>query len=476
MPQCRSLNFDITISGDAPPYALTASYAGQSAQASFSESIHDRFWQETLTRLADPRQSPGEALLVEVGSRLFDALLDDEVRDLWITARSELAAQPDLGLCLRLLLHPPAVNALPWESLYEPRQQRPLGADARIALVRRANRVGYVDRPRPLKAELPLKILVAAVDDPFATVSTGERMDPARELDGITAWLAPLQPHKIQLTTLSGRLDIHTLRRRLEAEQPDIFHLISHGEPDGLLLWSPNGEPALISGGPIAALLRPLPSLKLVFLNACLAGQPDGNVPFGGVAHRLLQSGLPAVIAMQFEITDSAAVDFAGFLYEALVAGDCPGAVDRAVSRARSYLLMSNPERLDFITPVLWLNTDDGIIAHFAPAQKHPTLPLPSDSLPLDQLPRSHIELHIDEKMAWFNRLPVTINNAFMRFDYESRRRNLERLLTLLHADADAQAQGETLNASKIATRLEVFTQERNYLENLLRTLPPASP
>jgi hypothetical protein len=48
--------------------------------------------------------------------------------------------------------------------------------------------------------------------------------------------------------------------------------------------------------------------LRLVALNACEGARLSPTDPFAGVAGTLVSLGLPAALAMQFEITDSAAI------------------------------------------------------------------------------------------------------------------------------------------------------------------------
>ncbi len=52
----------------------------------------------------------------------------------------------------------------------------------------------------------------------------------------------------------------------------------------------------------LQTILEHASSVKLAFLNARLAGVSTGHSPLQSVAGRLLQAGLPAVIAMQAEI------------------------------------------------------------------------------------------------------------------------------------------------------------------------------
>lgn len=466
MPGCQYRNFDITIGGERTPYPVIASYAGLSAEGSFPYDVTQPDWQADVTLLNDTGRSPGADTLTRVGGDLFDGLLREDLRDLWLTARAEAADPGAPRLRLRLLLHPPAVAALPWESLYDRRRQQALGADPALALVRVANRVGYVGRARPLEAALPLKILIAAVDDPSG-------IDAQAEIARIEESLAGLIPHKIKLHKLAGRFDIHTLRRHLLAEAPDVLHMITHGDPDGLLLWSADGEPELISGSQFQAMLRQINSLKLVFLNACLAGQPDDSRPFADVAGRLLQTDLPAVIAMQFEIADRSATSFAGFLYETLVSGDCPGAVDRAVSIARSNLYISAPHRLDYMTPVLWLNTEDGAI--FRLTGQPQAEPTPVTAPPAAE-ERPILDPQLAEKEAWLAALPrytrskLSMSARIILDNRQTCMDEAQRLLTQLRRLAEEQAAGQ-VRIAPLQETLAKFARQRGEVNRLTQLL-----
>ena len=71
-------------------------------------------------------------------------------------------------------------------------------------------------------------------------------------------------------------------------------------------------------------ILRDFSSLRLAILNACEGARTSRSDPFAGVAGSLVQRDIPAVVAMQFEISDEAAIVFAGEFYEQLAAGS-PG-------------------------------------------------------------------------------------------------------------------------------------------------------
>jgi hypothetical protein len=77
-----------------------------------------------------------------------------------------------------------------------------------------------------------------------------------------------------------------------------------------------------------------------------------------GLAPRILERSLAAVIAMQHPLPDHAAQTFSREFYRALVAGS---PVDRAVSEARNALYVDlGGGRLDWGTPVLFLRCEDG--------------------------------------------------------------------------------------------------------------------
>ena len=72
-------------------------------------------------------------------------------------------------------------------------------------------------------------------------------------------------------------------------------------------------------------------SLRLVVLNSCAGAQTDVNDPFAGIAQQFIADGLPAVIAMQFDISDNAAKKMSEEFYEELAKGL---AVDVALAEA----------------------------------------------------------------------------------------------------------------------------------------------
>ncbi|MGB5048242.1 MAG: CHAT domain-containing protein [Caldilineaceae bacterium] len=465
MPSCQTKNFDIVILGGQSPYPVMARYAEQTGEGQFDHDALQPDWAETIRILGQTDIPPTEPFILQVGGLLFDELIRGSIRDLWIEARTNLGRREHLRV--RLDLRSPAVAALPWETLADPRRRRTLAADKSLALVRTATDVEFVGSARPIQTRLPAKLLIAIAEEP-------DNIDAAKEVSRIETALAPLIPHHIQIEILTGRFDIQGLRRRLQQSRPDILHIISHGETDGLYFWE-NDELVLVRASQLAATLDQSESVKLVFLNACLAGQPDDATPFASLAQRLLQTGIPAVIAMQYVVPDRAAADFAGFLYEALVSGPCPGAIDIAMSIARSGLYISDPDRIDYAIPLLWLNGENGQILGLDEEAAQPVEPsqtpggLPSDVIP----PPPQLAREIEEKEAWCAGLPDSIESP-LRFDYAERKKQAERALALLRLEYAGQQAGKPADFRRVSERLDIFHTARRDIDNLLKRLLPS--
>jgi hypothetical protein len=141
-----------------------------------------------------------------------------------------------------------------------------------------------------------------------------------------------------------------------------VLHVIGHGDFDPvrdegvLALTRPDGWPDIVEASRLADLLRqarPMP--RLVVLNSCSGAGAGGDL-FSGTAAALARSGVAAVAAMQFTISDPAAVAFADGFYAALARGR---GVDEAVSAGRIAILGTSGRTLEWITPVLYLRDPD---------------------------------------------------------------------------------------------------------------------
>ncbi|GIV77119.1 MAG: hypothetical protein KatS3mg050_1513 [Litorilinea sp.] len=462
---CQLLNFDITIRGSAAPYSVTASYRQRTAEGAFALDLTQEAWQEQCRRLGQVDEAPGTAFIRHVGSQIFQDLFRDQVRDLWIRARSDLETGQAEGVRLRLALHPPAVAALPWESLYDPDRNMAFGASGRTPLVRVENLFQHVGPSREIQASLPLHLLLAAPEDPTGLMAAQAEIQLVRQM------AERLGPAQMQVTTLEGRFGILELHQALQTHRPDILYVASHGEPDGILLWQQD-VPHLATSESLRVTLERATSVKLVFLNACLAGQGSAQARFTSVGSQLLQAGVPAVIAMQYPIPDEVAVDFARHLFDELLNGPCPGAIDMAVAGARSTLYMLAPHTFSYGTPILWLNAEDGRILRL------PRGSVGSASTARPSMARPHpapVHLDLSQEEAWLAELVAGLDltrlPGQLRFIARSWEESVEECRSLLYQLRHLEQQGDE---PRYAAKVSQYRAHQQRMERLRSSLEDA--
>jgi CHAT domain-containing protein len=141
----------------------------------------------------------------------------------------------------------------------------------------------------------------------------------------------------VELTWLQGGT-WQDLQRAMRKGPWHIFHFVGHGrfdvnQDEGVVaLVGEHGETDDLTASQIGRLLADHPSLRLVMLNACEGARGGKKDIFSGTAATLVRRGIPAVVAMQYEITDRAAIEFARTFYEA-VSDEMP--LDAAVAEAQ---------------------------------------------------------------------------------------------------------------------------------------------
>ena len=139
-----------------------------------------------------------------------------------------------------------------------------------------------------------------------------------------------------------------------------MLHFIGHGGYDeeaqdgALALEDAAGKTRLVTGRDLSMMIRHR-SLRLVVLNACEGSGPRRMIRSAGWP-RHWPARASAVIAMQFEISDPAALAFSQSFYQAIADG-LP--VDVATVEARRTMFAGDNE-IEWATPVLYLRSTDG--------------------------------------------------------------------------------------------------------------------
>ena len=166
-----------------------------------------------------------------------------------------------------------------------------------------------------------------------------------------------VQVDRLETGTLSA------LQRPLRLNEYHVLHFVGHGGWDeeaqdgALALERGDGTSRLVTGRDLGLMIRGHRSLRLVVLNACEGARSAKDDPFGGVAQALVGQGIPAVIAMQFEISDPAALVFSQAFYQAIADG-LP--VNVATVEARTLEMFAEGNEVEWATPVLYLRSPDG--------------------------------------------------------------------------------------------------------------------
>jgi CHAT domain-containing protein len=163
----------------------------------------------------------------------------------------------------------------------------------------------------------------------------------------------------------NGEKVLARLRQALRQKRHlNIVHYIGHGDVNEtrggyLVLEREGGQPGLMDGQRLSALLRDCRQMKLVTLNTCRGGRATGDDPFASIAMALARAHMPAIVAMQHEIHDQTAVRFSQEFYGRLTAG---WSVYTAISEARIALYVDHASDIEWVIPVLYSRSPDGII------------------------------------------------------------------------------------------------------------------
>ena len=359
----RLQNLDVSIQPhDGGHYTCVAASPSGEARTDFDLPFTDKDLQILVLsvlgsigrsrRKARRIQSQERQLLEDFGGQLFQAAFSGPVRN--FLDRSLAAAESKRGgLRIRLRL-PPELANIPWEYLYDRESAGFVSLSPETVMVR------YVEMPRPVRpfpVSPPLRIL-AMISAP----SDVPELEGDDEWDKLTAALTGLTGQEM---VQADRLEAGTLtalQQPLRQLEYHVLHFVGHGVYDeeaqdgALALEDDDGRTRLVTGRDLGVMLKGHRSLRLVVLNACEGARSARDDPFGGVAQALVRQGIPAVIAMQFEITDPAALVFSKSFYQAIADG-LP--VDLAMVEARKAMFAAGHE-VEWATPVLYLRSPDG--------------------------------------------------------------------------------------------------------------------
>lgn len=328
----------------------------------------------TVSRLRELHRQIPEALLqarsrdaaiddelARLGEELYEAIFPPgQVRDILTALVAALFSSEEPQQRLRLCLHfDPNDSELawlaefPWDALRIPQvfSARHAALDRRLSIVRWLD---VTQPPRSLMFVTSLRILL---------IRAGARgyggLEYPAEQDSIIDALSNISGVQYESLDMPTRQE---LRRKLRVFDPHVLHFMGHGKVDEdtgsgwVYLRDEKGNPDPLRAQDIAELFSGFLALRLVVLNTCQSarGALSAN-GHGSIAGALVSQGVAAVIAMQFAISDQAAMAFTEEFYTRLAEG---ASIDDAVTEGRLAMRLKARDSFEWCTPALYMRAE----------------------------------------------------------------------------------------------------------------------
>nr|WP_246820693.1 CHAT domain-containing protein [Bradyrhizobium iriomotense] len=306
-----------------------------------------------------------ERIVQEIGSQLFEFIFQRKILELYREC-SQAARKDDQPFLIRLRVTDPTLAYVPWETMYDKKnrfyvttsQSTPFmravddyGEERRVSAARPIRMLGMAARVKVLNGlpldEIEVDAEQVAIKNALSELNDGKRLK--------LSWIPSAKARDLNRRFLRGD----------EGKRWDLFHFIGHGGHDperqmGFIVVQEEGGPKgkrLYADSLKEFLTQPGQTPSLVVLNSCSGAQGEPGSLFSSTAAELIQGGVPAVIAMQFEISDNMGLAFADTFYTYLaenVSIQAALAHTRAELKARQFA--------EWISPVLYMRGLDGEI------------------------------------------------------------------------------------------------------------------
>ncbi len=297
-------------------------------------------------------------LLAEPGTRAF------------FDQAAAAAQARNISLRIRLAINPGAaeLHNLRWETLWLPDAPAPLLTGQNLTFSRFLGSLDW--RPVRLRPESDLRALVIVADP-----SDAERfgLSPVNRENELAAARAGLGDIVVTELATRGLVTLNNITAAFR-EGYDVLYLVAHGKlVDGapwLFLEKADGTAERVAGQDLVTRIVELEDRpRLAVLVSCQSAgtgalEPtestaQDNGALSGLGPRLAEAGVPAVIAMQGNVTMKTAAAFMPLFFQELRSG---GLVDRAMSVARGAVR----DRPDWWMPVLFMRLKSGRIGYKA--------------------------------------------------------------------------------------------------------------
>jgi|GEM_PF-1411198 WD40 repeat protein/CHAT domain-containing protein len=344
--------------------------------------LSDEQIKATLKSLANKQGVTTPHDIQKLGEALYNALFIQPI--LLAYGKAQGRAKNENGVRLRLRIEPPELATLPWETLHGETlngKKDWLSTQSTTPLVRQLILEPGSKTLQKLQVRGALKILfVGASPKDLSNLNIEKTATELRKL-----LEESIKKKKIKIVfDVIPNATLDELRKELVKDYY-ILYFSGHGSPEGIFLDDGGGKLLKegdkvvgrekgskygVSAQTLAKYLEGKQT-RLVFLAACnTSTAPDESGLLAGFAQELAQrSELPAIVAMQYFISDRQANPLTTQFFAALAAGR---PVDVALAEARKTLIKKETVGRDVFSPVLYLQAEDGVL--FPKAKEWPVI------------------------------------------------------------------------------------------------------
>ena len=338
-------------SSDGYPVELTLNGAQEYAGGRLDPALLP--WVPTTDPIAD-------------GQRLFGWLLaDDKLKAAWAEVRG---LHRQCRVRLRIDADIPELHAIPWELLCDSSDSQGLNYLAAASTTPFSRYLAGHQQPGSPILQRPIRMLVVIANPDNQSDFGLQPIETEKEWADLQA---ALNGADVELIQLPQPCTLPAIETALKAGI-HILHFIGHGhynewtQTAALFLSDENRRVQPVTDSDFAGMLaRQLADtdvhnddkLRLVFLASCQTAQRSPADAFRGFAPRLVQAGVPAVLAMQGLVPAESARAFATTFYQQLLQH---GQADLAANEARSHLLTAKLRSASI--PVLFMRLRNGAL------------------------------------------------------------------------------------------------------------------
>ncbi|MGA1840641.1 MAG: CHAT domain-containing protein [bacterium] len=304
-----------------------------------------------ISRMDLDTKDPHERLqsINSFGSDLYKRIFTEQIKGLWNEYKGKNVF---LTLCIRIAPEAKELEILPWEALNDGAEYISTGACTSLT------RLPLDISPQDILPELPLPVKMLSLISSPLDLEEHERLAIEQEQEILLqATNSPSGQGRLTIE-FEDEAKLPVIEGSMEGEY-HILHYSGHGinpgDGGGVLLEDLEGKrrPTSVSDF-LNVIEKGEKNLRLVLLSGCQTARTLNIRGFQDLARGFVRRKIPAVIAMQFSITDKAGLIFAQNLYPRLMEGQ---SLDAALSACRRILLQHDEEiiRADAFAPVLFL-------------------------------------------------------------------------------------------------------------------------